>query len=292
MLNNQDPSLSGRLLNYYDFLNKSRLQKITQLDGGIKRLQLLQSEQNQSIALLDQDLRSKQIEQSQLIEVKQSRAVLLQQLHNQLSRDNKLLIQLKSNERALKSLLTQLQQMPRHQESQAVVPDAKSIAETDAEAAPKDEAEKQQGLTEDAPVIGKAQADFSMVDPGKGFGQLKGGLAWPVTGRIIKNTGDIGHGGVLIEAPEGSAVHTVASGYVAYAGWMRGYGLLTIVNHDGGYMTVYAFNQSLHKKVGSKLSAGEAIASVGQSGGRGSAGLYFEIRKHGQLLSPEAWCKK
>ena len=98
--------------------------------------------------------------------------------------------------------------------------------------------------------------------------------------------------GVLIDAPEGMEIKAVTQGNVVYAEWMRGYGLLIIVDHGHGYMTLYAFNQSLYKKMGDTVEAGDVIASVGQSGGRSQSGLYFGIRKKGVPIDPLEWCRR
>lgn len=97
--------------------------------------------------------------------------------------------------------------------------------------------------------------------------------------------------GVLIGGREGSPVKTVAAGHVAFADWFRGYGLLTIVDHGGGVMSLYAFNQSLIKAKGDEVMAGEVIATLGSSGGRDKPGLYFGIRNQGKAVDPIAWCK-
>jgi septal ring factor EnvC (AmiA/AmiB activator) len=79
---------------------------------------------------------------------------------------------------------------------------------------------------------------------------------------------------------------------VVYADWLRGYGLLVILDHGKGYMTLYAFNQSLFREVGAMVQSGDVIATVGQSGGRTQAGLYFGIRKNGKAVDPLKWCRK
>jgi septal ring factor EnvC (AmiA/AmiB activator) len=79
---------------------------------------------------------------------------------------------------------------------------------------------------------------------------------------------------------------------VIFADWLRGYGLLTIIEHGDDYMTLYAFAQSLEKKVGDQVEAGEMIAAVGKSDGRSQAGLYFGIRRKGKPVNPVDWCKK
>ncbi|MDD1616115.1 MAG: peptidase M23, partial [Methylococcaceae bacterium NSP1-2] len=98
--------------------------------------------------------------------------------------------------------------------------------------------------------------------------------------------------GVLISAREGVEVKAVAKGKVAYANPLQGYGSLIIIDHGRGYMTVHGFNQSLYKRVGDLVEAGDVIASVGKSGGRKESGLYFAIRKQGLPIDPLEWCVK
>jgi len=130
----------------------------------------------------------------------------------------------------------------------------------------------------------------------KEFAKLKGALPWPVKGRLVKKFGarrsDSRWDGVLIKANEGQEVRAVTRGQVVYADWLRGYGLLTIIKHDKGYMTLYAFNQSLYKAKGDWVEAGTVISTVGLSGGRSDAGLYFGIRKKGKPVNPVKWCRK
>ena len=128
------------------------------------------------------------------------------------------------------------------------------------------------------------------------FSTLKGKLPWPVRGRLAHKFGspraEGAWDGVLIDANEGMEIKAVTRGKVVYAEWLRGYGLLTIIDHGQGYMSLYAFNQSLYKRVGESVEAGDVIASVGQSGGRSQAGLYFGIRKKGVPIDPLEWCRK
>ena len=94
----------------------------------------------------------------------------------------------------------------------------------------------------------------------------------------------------MISGAEGSPIHAVAAGQIVYADWLRGYGLLLIVDHGEGLMSLYAFNQSLKKAVGESVDSGDVVASMGSSGGRSKPGLYFGIRKQGQAVDPVGWC--
>ncbi|HMB43325.1 MAG TPA: peptidoglycan DD-metalloendopeptidase family protein [Luteimonas sp.] len=124
-----------------------------------------------------------------------------------------------------------------------------------------------------------------------------GPLKLPLTGQVLAGFGGVmpdGHrsNGLLIAGAAGSEVRAVAAGRVAYADWLKGYGLLLIIDHGGGWMSLYAFNDSLLKNVGDKVGAGEAIASVGSSGGQGRPALYFELRHDGQPADPRGWLKR
>ncbi len=126
-------------------------------------------------------------------------------------------------------------------------------------------------------------------------GKDGGRFLWPVEGPITATFGsprtrELRWKGVLIDAPEGAPVQAIAEGNVIFADWLRGYGLLVIIDHGSGYMSLYGHNQSLQKEVGARVKAGEVISTVGNSGGNVHSGLYFEIRRNGQPVDPARWC--
>jgi septal ring factor EnvC (AmiA/AmiB activator) len=94
----------------------------------------------------------------------------------------------------------------------------------------------------------------------------------------------------LIDAVQGESVHAVHYGRVVFSDWLRGFGLLVIISHGEGYMSLYGHNQALFRKTGDRVSAGEVIAAVGDSGGQEKTGLYFEIRIDGKPNNPQHWC--
>lgn len=129
------------------------------------------------------------------------------------------------------------------------------------------------------------------------FHMLKGRLRWPTVGSIRhtfgakRSMGNLTWQGVWISARAGQPIHAISHGKVVFADWLRGFGLLMIIDHGGGYMSLYAHNQSLYRKVGDSVKPGEVIASVGNSGGNSDNGLYFEIRRKGSPRNPAYWCK-
>ena len=127
------------------------------------------------------------------------------------------------------------------------------------------------------------------------FSKLRGRLALPVRGELAARFGSprIDGGppfkGLLVAATAGSQVRAVAAGRVVYADWLRGFGNLLIVDHGEGYMSLYGYNESLLKQVGDDVGGGETVATVGNSGGSGESGLYFELRHQGRPFDPLTW---
>lgn len=134
------------------------------------------------------------------------------------------------------------------------------------------------------------------VDANDAFAKLRGGLAWPVAGKVVARFGESRGGGVkwngvLIAAERGAPVHAVYHGRVAYADWLPGLGLLVIIDHGNGYLSLYGHNERLYKTVGTQVRAGDTIADAGDSGGRARDELYFEIRRGGKPVDPRPWFK-
>ena len=124
-----------------------------------------------------------------------------------------------------------------------------------------------------------------------------GGLSWPVSGNLLARfnaTLPDGHTskGVLIGAPKGSTVTAVADGTMVFSDWMTGYGMILIVDHGNGYMSLYAHNDTLLRDAGASIKRGEAVAKVGSSGGQGVPALYFELRRNGQPVDPSSWLQR
>lgn len=132
---------------------------------------------------------------------------------------------------------------------------------------------------------------------GKPFNQLRGKLHWPVNGPFAARFGsslEVGEqklGGVLIKAKQGTPVQAIYEGKILFANWLRGFGLLIIVNHGNNYMSLYARNHTLNAKVGDTVKTGDIIATTGNSGGYDQSGLYFEIRQNGKTVNPATWCR-
>lgn len=127
------------------------------------------------------------------------------------------------------------------------------------------------------------------------FGKLANKLPWPVQRRIVARFGSPREGsvrwsGVLLDVPAGTPVRAIHPGRVVFADWLRGYGLLLILDHGDDFLTLYGQNETLNREVGEWVSTGDIIARVGDSGGSQRNGLYFEIRRAGVPVNPDQWC--
>ena len=263
ILNQQDPVLSARIMIYFNYINKERLKNLSNKEAAVKLLSQLDQQKKTETELLQQTLEEKRTEQSLLDQDRKQRNALLTKIKQDYSSNEHQLTQLQENEISLKNLMSSL---PITDEELAV-----NVGQNK---------EKIQGNTE-------FKGDFTT---------LKGSLPWPVKGRLAQTFGspraDSHWDGVLIEANEGTDIKAVTEGKVVYAEWKMGYGMLLIIDHGHGYMTLYAFNQSLYKHEGDWVEAGDVIATVGQSGGRSQAGLYFGIRQNGTPVDPLEWCHR
>lgn len=253
LLNQQDPAALGRTLVYYDYLNRARTRRIKAADATLDELRDLEAELRTETAALKRLNSELQDEQAALEQARRQRRQVLTDLQAQIGVAGRELESLQADEEELQALLKSLREALDDIPEQA---------------------------NEDAP-----------------FDSLKGQLAWPVEGRLSGHFGqsrgrDDGAvwEGALIDAQQGEPVRAVSRGRVAFADWMRGFGLLMIVDHGRGYMSLYGHNQSLYHSTGEWVEAGERIGRVGDSGGRNASGLYFEIRRDGQPLDPAQWC--
>ncbi|SDB34956.1 Septal ring factor EnvC, activator of murein hydrolases AmiA and AmiB [Pseudidiomarina indica] len=145
-------------------------------------------------------------------------------------------------------------------------------------------------------VLAAIQAALRAEPKLNGLADLKGKLQWPAKGRVERlfgqrRSGGIDWKGVMIHAAAGEPVRAIADGRVLFANWLRGYGLVIVLDHGNGYMSLYGHNQTLLPAEGEIVRANETIALVGQSGGREAPALYFEIRMKGDAVNPTQWCR-
>lgn len=279
VLNPSDPTLASRMSVYYDYIAQARLQKLAAIQEDYETLKRLESEKDTDAQLLQLSLDKKQQETDALQLIKNQREKLLAQIDNHVASKNQQLQMLELDAKKLASLVASLQKTTDNETLKA--PEVQVLTNKTPDTSP-----------EPTKPVTQAVSEIVSHQP---FASLKGQLPWPTAGEISERFGrklyEMSSDGVVINAREGADVRAVAAGRVVYADWLRGYGLMVIVDHGQGYMSLYAYNQSITKNQGAQVKAGETIASVGRSGGRLQAALYFGIRIKGRPVNPESWCR-
>jgi septal ring factor EnvC (AmiA/AmiB activator) len=251
-LSQEDPAAVGRVLVYHQYLTRARAARIDAVTEQLARL----AETEAAIAEETRQLgalRSRSAaELAALRERQAERRRVLDRLRTDIRGQDSELANHKKNERRLEQLVSELQ-----------------------------------AALDDIPR--------SSV-PHTAFDKLRNKLPWPVKGRLTarygerRSVGNLTWRGVFIETAGGTDVRAVSHGRVAFADWLRGFGLLLIIDHGDGYMSLYGHNQALYKAVGEWVETGDVVAAAGDSGGMDRTGLYFELRHRGQTVNPLKWC--
>ncbi len=250
LLNQEDPGRLGRILAYQAYLSRHRAHRIRDMGERIAELLAVESEVRRERAELQQQRARQKSEQQRLQATRRVRDLLVRQLEQDLADQGRRLGRLRQDEQALQQVIQELERKAVREESVQRV----------------------------------------------SMGKRRGKLPWPVRGRLgarfgtERAPGGLKWDGVVVNAEPGAEVLAVHHGRVAFADWLRGFGLLLILDHGEGYMSLYGFNQSLLKETGEWVGEGEPVALVGDSGGRSHPGLYFGIRKAGRAQNPRRWC--
>jgi septal ring factor EnvC (AmiA/AmiB activator) len=249
LLNQQDPLHSGRLFTYYGYFGRARAEQIAQIQRHLQRIDELDTELVAQQTELSNLKAAQQTQLQQLERARNDRQTVLASFNAAAHTREQSLARLKTQQADLERLLKELDHS------------LKSIAPPDNATA---------------------------------FGRSRGQLSWPVTGRVTaqfgaKRASGVSWEGVVIATEHGTSVNAVAAGRVVYADWLPGLGLLVIIDHGEGYMSLYGHNDRLLKASGESVAAGEGIAAAGDTGGRASPELYFEIRRGGKPIDPAPW---
>jgi len=300
LLLSQDTATEAeRVLTYHRYLQRERAQRISTLTAELAELERVEDEITTRQAGLDQ---ARELQRRQLAELEQARktrAQTVSQLDSKYKDRSAREKALGQDAKALQRLLEQLRIAAAKAEAAR-----KAAAKAAAEKAAADRAFAEQAARDRA--NGVAGSDTSVpartlppppVVVARTAPIKVGGLGWPLSGGLLAAYGSaLPDGrkstGVLITAPAGTPVKAVADGTVVFSEWMTGYGMILIIDHGNGYMSLYAHNDALLKDAGSSVKRGDTVASVGSSGGQEQPGLYFELRQNGQPVNPTAWLQK
>lgn len=252
LLNQDDPALSSRMLRYYSDFNDARLTQIREFRATLTELAATTA----SIESASEELFDRQaeleVQLAALNENRATRSALLEQLESDIASRSNELEQLTEDRARLEELIEQ-------------------IADAIASIPPPEQ------LTP--------------------FSQARGNLPWPVEGTRLNvfgaaySDGNLHRQGVVLAAEAGTPVRAIHPGRVVFSDWLRGSGLLIVVDHGEGYMSLYANNQTLIKRTGDWVNRNEALATAGTNGGLDRPGIYFEIRHDGQAQDPADWCQ-
>jgi murein hydrolase activator len=251
LLNQSDPASLGRTLTYYGYFAEERSAKIDSIQGQVSQLQQLVVEIDQQSARLKSLQATAGREMGDLEQARAERADALAALGKQVVSGNQELADLKREEQAVESLVAEL---------------------------------------------ARVMQDFP-ADPSQSFNAMRGKLPWPVLGRVTAHyqeqhdisTPGVRWNGEMIEAARGAKVRAPYFGRVVYADWLQGLGLLLIIGHSGGYMTLYGHAEVLYKSVGDWVAPGDVIAALSDT--NGAPQLYFEIREGRKTVDPKSWLR-
>ena len=253
LLNQENPAAIGRTLTYYDYFHKARSHHIDEAVMTIEKLDRLTAQVKIKTEELTASRKQQRVEKQKLEDDFIDRSIIVKAMEKDIANQGNRLKKLAANEKLLQQLLKEIRN---------IMPSM---------------------LTE--------------IDKRETFGKRRGRLKWPVKGKVNRLFGksrqaaNIKWNGVVIPSREGKEVKAISHGRVAYADWLRGYGMLVIIDHGDGYMTLYGYNQALYKETGDWVEEGEVVATVGRSGGQKKSGLYFEVRVKGRPSNPTKWCK-
>ncbi|MBI6548038.1 murein hydrolase activator EnvC [Xenorhabdus lircayensis] len=288
LLNGQETQRKERVLAYYSYLNQARQDTITKLQKTTaelnqqKKLQLEKQGEQKTIL-------TNQKQQKQKMEVaRTARQKTLTVLESSLKKDQQSLTELRQNETSLRNKIARAEREAKARAER----EAREAARVRAQVAAKQKQAQQKGSS-----YKPTEDERALMARTGGLGRPAGQAIWPVRGRVIHSFGEAIQGelrwkGIVIAAAEGTEVRAISDGRVLLADWLQGYGLVVVVEHGKGDMSIYGYNQSTLVSVGQQVRAGQPIALVGNSGGQQQPSLYFEIRRQGRAVNPLPWLGK
>lgn len=270
-----------RILAYYTYIGAAREKTIAELEETTQQLHARRQTEQQKRAEQKNLLGKQQTEKKKLDNARVARKSTLTELERSLKADQKDLLVMRENESQLRNKIAKAER------------EAKARAEREAREAARIR-EKQAQAKKKGSTYTPTQDERSLMSRTGGLGRPAGQAIWPVRGPLLHRFGDSISGelrwkGMVIGAPEGTQVKAVADGRVLLADWLQGYGLVVVVEHGKGDMSLYGYNQSALVNVGDQVKAGQPVALVGNSGGQERPGLYFEIRRQGRTVNPQPW---
>ena len=252
LLNQEDPQKIARVFKYYDYFLQARTEKIQRYKKDVDELATVIADIETQKLRLTKSRADLEADKNKLTRQAKKRKKTLSNLQSSLRTDKKKLSKLKKERGKLEELLA---------------------------------------------AVKRAAADLALPSNYESFISRKGQLSWPLKGRVAhsygsRRSGELRWEGWLIGAKAGDEVKAVHQGRVVFSNYLRGFGLLVIVDHSDGYLTLYAHNQELLKDTGDWVQSNEILSRAGDTGGLDKPALYFEIRKDGNPADPKSWLGK
>ncbi len=293
ILQNKNPSQIARELKYFSYIAKAHAKLIDDTQHNLIRVKTLNNETSVTLKNVA-ELKTKQEQERSTLQLqKKEKSKVVKSLSSEISAQRSEIDKLKRDEKSLSNLVEQLAKIiakpakKKTSKSKKIV-SGKNIGSS------KQENSSANEMPTNTVILTNEETPTDTLE-NHNFSALKGKLRLPVRGELVNRFGSnrvdtgLSWKGLFIRAPEGSDVKSVASGLVVFADWMRGFGNLIIVDHGGGFMSLYGNNQVVLKQVGESVSAGEHIAAVGNTGGNESNGLYYELRRQSKPFDPLSW---
>ena len=282
ILQNKNPAEISRDIKYFSYIAKQHAAVIDDMQGNLQKVKDLNNKT--AVALQEvAELKTKQeAEKKTLEQQKKQKSKVVKTLSNEISAQRGEIKKLSRDEKNLSNLVERLAKIIPKKIKKSIKKSKKYTSIDSIDEKPEQ-------------VVASVDETPSNDYAGSNFSALKGKLRLPARGELMNRFGSkredtgITWKGLFIKAAEGADVKTVASGRVVFADWMRGFGNLIIVDHGSGYMSLYGNNQAVLKNVGDEVTAGDAIAAVGNSGGNDSNGVYYELRRNSQPFDPLSW---
>lgn len=306
VLQEQQPGAIARQLEYLGYISRARSQLIESMNDNLATVTKLNAQTADTLKQIAMLKTEQEKQHLALVSEKNERSQMLVKLSTQISAQRNEIEKLKRDEANLSQLVENLtrklaeqaarQKLARNQPK----PNKAKANQAHEEPSRPDKSNADKNDVETAApqrstTVARNDTLPSEAFEGGNFAQLRGKLNLPVRGELTNHFGDaradtgVLWKGLFIRANEGSEVKSIASGRVVFADWMRGFGNLLIIDHGDGYMSLYGNNQALLRKVGSTVKGGETVASVGNSGGNETNGLYYELRKQSRPFDPLSW---
>lgn len=288
LLNQQNPEKFSRTMTYYDYVSKARMEQLNTFNETLRQLANVENEITAQQHQLLERKSTLDTQTEKLAQVRKQRQLALAKLNSDYSARDKKLKARQRDQAQLAKVIKTIDETLARQAREAAAARQRALAAAN-------QAKRQNAAS---PSSSSGPIVSSGAVYGGQFANARGKLPWPVNGRLLARYGTprgedarTKWDGVLISAAAGSQVRAVHGGRVVFADWLRGAGLLVILDHGNGYLSLYGHNQSLLKDAGDVVKAGDPIATVGTSGGQNTPALYFAIRQKGRPSDPAQWCR-